>query len=61
MQRAGLALAGMMLSYYRMPYYYAAFVLCWLLFWALGRWRLNGRAWLAGAAARMASPSSAML
>jgi hypothetical protein len=37
-----IALAGMFLSYYRMPHYYAAFVVAWLLAWGLPRWRLNG-------------------
>lgn len=47
---AGLTLAGMMLSYYRMPYYYAAFALSWFIFWAAAAWRLNLRSWLQGLA-----------
>ncbi len=47
---AGLALGGMTLAYYRMPFYYAAFGLAWLLGWSLPRWRTDGRAWLRGLA-----------
>lgn len=50
---AGGALAGMMLSYYRMPFYYAAFVLAWLLFHVLPDYRLDVRKW-AALAARLA-------
>jgi hypothetical protein len=42
---AGFAAAGMALTYYRMPYYYAAFVLVWLLFYGLGEWRRNTSQW----------------
>jgi hypothetical protein len=51
---AGLALAGMMLNYYRMPFYYATFVLAWLLGWGLPRWRADVRRWLGGAARLLA-------
>lgn len=44
----GCTLCGMMLTYYRMPYYYATFVLPWLLCWALPTWRFEGRRWLTG-------------
>ena len=50
---AGLALAGMTLAYYRMPFYYAVFVLAWLVGWGLPHWRTNTRYWL-GRLARMA-------
>lgn len=40
-----IALAGMFLSYYRMPHYYAAFVVVWLAAYALPRWRLDWRSW----------------
>jgi hypothetical protein len=50
---AVLALGGMVLHYYRMPFYYATFVLAWLIGWGLPTWRLDGRRWL-GAAGRMA-------
>nr|HID13189.1 hypothetical protein [Anaerolineae bacterium] len=45
---AGISLAGMALSYYRMPFYYAIFVLAWLVGWCLPRWRLDVRRWLRG-------------
>ena len=47
---ACVSLAGLALSYYRMPFYYAAFVLAWLLLWALPRWRMDLRRWGAGMA-----------
>ena len=42
---AAIALAGMFLSYYRMPHYYAAFVVAWLVAYALLHWRLDWRSW----------------
>lgn len=42
---AAIALAGMFLSYYRMPHYYAAFVVAWLAAYAAPRWRLDWRSW----------------
>jgi hypothetical protein len=42
---AGGAVAGMTLSYYRMPFYYAAFVLAWLLFHVLPDYRRDARRW----------------
>ena len=45
---AGAVLAGMGLVYYRMPFYYAAFVPALLLGWALPHWRFDWRRWLAG-------------
>lgn len=45
---AGVALGGMLLTYYRMPFYAAPFVLALLLTWALPRWRTDWRAWLRG-------------
>ncbi len=50
---AAAALGGMVLHYYRMPFYYATFVLAWLIGWGIPTWRLDGRRWL-GAAGRMA-------
>lgn len=47
---AGGAVAGMTLSYYRMPFYYAAFVLAWLLFHVLPDYRWNIHRWAALAA-----------
>jgi len=43
---AGITLGGMMLSYYRMPYYYAAFALALLIAWGMPRWRLDLPSWL---------------
>jgi len=43
---AGLALGGMILHYYRMPFYYATFVLAWLVGWGLSEWKADGRRWL---------------
>jgi hypothetical protein len=45
---AGGTAAGMTLAYYRMPFYYAVFVICWLIGWTLPRWKLDGKAWLRG-------------
>jgi hypothetical protein len=50
---AELALGGMVLHYYRMPFYYATFVLAWLVGWGLPEWKTDGRRWL-GALGRMA-------
>lgn len=49
---AALALGGMVLHYYRMPFYYATFVLAWLVGWGLSTWGLNGHRWW-GKVARM--------
>lgn len=38
-------LAGMSLAYYRMPFYFAAFVAVLLLAWGLPEWRADGRKW----------------
>jgi hypothetical protein len=45
---AAVTLAGMALSYYRMPFYYAAFGLAWLLVYGIPRWRRDWRKWLLG-------------
>ncbi|NUM45629.1 MAG: hypothetical protein HUU38_13065 [Anaerolineales bacterium] len=42
---SGLALAGMTLSYYRMPFFFAGFVVILLLGWGLPSWRFQLRAW----------------
>lgn len=42
---AGITLAGMMLSYYRTPPYYASFVFLILLIWGLPKWHANVRQW----------------
>lgn len=47
---AGLTLTGMMLSYYRMPYNYAVFMLLWLCFCGIPGWGRDGRRWVAGVA-----------
>jgi hypothetical protein len=46
---AGIATAGMTLTYYRMPYYFAAFILPWLALSALAQWRFDGKRWLRSA------------
>lgn len=43
---AAIALSGMLLHYYRMPLYYATFVLAWILGWALPAFKLDRRLWL---------------
>jgi len=43
---AGAVLAGMMLNYYRMPFYYATFVFAWLIGWGIPYWRLDKQRWL---------------
>ncbi len=35
----------MTLSYYRMPFYYATFVIIILIFWGLPKWRFNAKNW----------------
>lgn len=42
----GAVVAGMALCYYRMAFFYAAFVGVLLLFWGLPTWRLRWREWL---------------
>lgn len=42
----GLAVAGMTLSYYRMPFYLAAFMAAWLAVWALPNWKMDFRQWV---------------
>jgi len=42
---SALALAGMILCSYRMPYFYATFILALLVGWGLPELRLNGRIW----------------
>ena len=41
----GVVLAGMVLNYFRTPFYFAAFVLAWLLGVGLTQWKLNWRQW----------------
>lgn len=43
---AAVTLSGMILHYYRMPFYYATFVLAWLLGWALPTFKLDRKHWL---------------
>jgi alpha-L-rhamnosidase len=45
---AGVTLAGMMLNYYRAPFYYAAFFVAWLIAWMLPHWGANVKAWFRG-------------
>lgn len=45
---AGATLAGMALGYYRMPFYYATFVVAWLIGWGLPHWGTNVRSWRGG-------------
>ncbi len=42
---AGGVLAGMTLTYYRMPFYYSTFILSWMMGWGLPRWKLDIRRW----------------
>lgn len=43
---AGLTLASMFLSYYRLPFFYVPFVLAWVICWAIAQRRWNLRPWL---------------
>ena len=43
---AGVTLAGMMLAYYRMPFYYITFILALLVGWGLPQWQRNWHQWL---------------
>jgi hypothetical protein len=43
---AALSLAGMTLTYYRMPFYYGTFVLALLVGWGIPIWRLDRASWL---------------
>lgn len=45
---AGLVLAGMTLTYYRMPFFYAAFGAALLVGWAVPTWKLDLSRWAAG-------------
>ncbi len=42
----GVAVAGMTLSYYRMPFYLAAFMVAWAVVWALPNWKMDFRQWV---------------
>jgi hypothetical protein len=42
---SGLALTGMTLSYYRMPFFFAGFIVILLLGWGLPTWRIQPRTW----------------
>lgn len=42
------ALAGLTLSYYRMPFFYATFAAALLIGWSLPRWQADLRRWLGG-------------
>ena len=46
---SSLALAGMMLTYYSFPLYYATFLLAWMICWGLAQWKLRPAPWLAAA------------
>jgi hypothetical protein len=43
---AAVALAGMTLSYYRMPFYYTAFILALFIAWGIPEWHLQWRVWV---------------
>ena len=43
---AGLAFAGLALHYYRMPIFYATFVLAWLIGWGIPHWRFRLANWI---------------
>ncbi len=43
---SGFIVAGMTLSYYRMPFYLAAFMVAWLAVWILPIWRMDFRQWM---------------
>ncbi len=42
---AGIVIAGMTLTYYRMPFYLGAFLIAWLIIWGIGIWRSSLRQW----------------
>ena len=44
----GMALTGMVLCQFRMPYYLMAFLLAWILGWIITHWKLDPNAWLSG-------------
>jgi hypothetical protein len=43
----GLTLAGMLLTYYRMFFYFATFFIAWFLCWAIPEWRFKLKNWKA--------------
>ncbi len=45
---AGVSLAGMSVTYYRMPFYYVVFLAAWLIGWGVPAWRSDVRRWLRG-------------
>ncbi len=55
------ALAGMMLAYYRMPFYYAAFILALLVGWGLPNFRLDWKRWLRAAGLLVAVGSAGII
>lgn len=42
---SGTVIAGMTLSYYRMPFFFGAFILAWLITWGFKYWRVDLRQW----------------
>ena len=42
---SGTVIAGMTLSYFRMPFYFGTFVLAWLITWGFKYWRFELRRW----------------
>jgi hypothetical protein len=45
---SGSALATMVLCQFRMPYYFGAFLLAWMIIWIITQWKLDFRAWYQG-------------
>ncbi|MHA2097026.1 MAG: hypothetical protein ACW98F_20660, partial [Candidatus Hodarchaeales archaeon] len=41
----GIVLAGMILTYYRMPFYFGTFLIAWLIVWGIGFWKISLRQW----------------
>jgi hypothetical protein len=44
----GMTLAAMVLCQFRMPYYFSAFLLAWIIMWVITYWKLDFRAWYQG-------------
>ncbi len=43
---SSVVLAGMMLTYYRMPFFFAAFIIAFMVGWGLPHWRFELRPWV---------------
>lgn len=58
---AGFTLAGMVFFYFRMPFYYATFILALMLSWGSANWKTQWRKWVAAILKLLAVATVALL